>query len=146
MKIAIGNDHAGFQLKQELKSLLEELDYNITNFGTDSEESVDYPDCVYPVVKALDNKEADFGILLCGSAQGVAITANKSENIRAAVCWETEIAMLARKHNDANVLCLPARFLTERKANAITLIFLNTAFDGGRHFRRLQKITSTPCE
>ena len=103
------------------------------NFGTDSDESVDYPDYVHPVVNSLQREEVDCGILICGSAQGVSITANKYKDIRAAVCWETEIASLARKHNDANILCLPARFLSEKVANTITLIFLQTEFEGGRH-------------
>lgn len=141
-KIAIGNDHAGTRMKQEIIQFLEDCGYEVTNYGTDLEDSVDYPDYVFPVINALENNEVDFGILLCGSAQGVAITANKFKNIRAAVCWETEIATLARKHNDANVLCLPARFVTEKKANTISLIFLHTAFEGGRHLRRLQKICS----
>ena len=132
-KIAIGNDHAGTQLKNQLKTFLEEYGYEIINFGTDSDESVDYPDYVHPVVKSLQREEVDCGILICGSAQGVSITANKYKDIRAAVCWETEIASLARKHNDANILCLPARFLSEKVANTITLIFLQTEFEGGRH-------------
>lgn len=140
MKIAIGNDHAGTQMKSQLKTFLEEYGYKITNFGTDSNESVDYPDYVHPVAKALKDEKADFGILICGSAQGVAITANKHQNIRAAVCWESEIASLARKHNNANVLCLPARFLSEKDANTIALIFLQTKFEGGRHQKRLEKI------
>ena len=142
MKIAIGNDHAGTQLKIQLKTFLEEYGYELSNFGTDSNESVDYPDYVHPVASALENDEVDFGILICGSAQVVAITANKHQNIRAAVCWETEIASLARKHNDANVLCLPARFLSEKTANTIALIFLQTEFEGGRHLKRVEKISS----
>lgn len=142
MKIAIGNDHAGTQLKIQLKSFLEEYGYEIINFGTDSIESVDYPDYVHPVVNSIHKKEVNLGILICGSAQGVAITANKYKNIRAAVCWESEIASLARKHNNANVLCLPARFLSENMANTIALIFLQTEFEGGRHQKRLDKIGS----
>lgn len=141
-KIAIGNDHAGTELKKQLKSFLEEYGYELTNYGTDSNDSVDYPDYVHPVTKAVENNEADFGILICGSAQGVAITANKHKNIRAAVCWESEISSLARKHNNANVLCLPARFVSEKEANTITLIFLQTEFEGGRHLKRVQKMTS----
>lgn len=141
MKIAIGNDHAGTRLKNELKTFLEECGYELTNFGTDTDESVDYPDYVHPVVNSLEDNEADFGILICGSAQGVAITANKHQDVRAAVCWESEIASLARKHNNANVLCLPARFLSEKEANTIALIFLQTEFEGGRHLKRLNKIS-----
>lgn len=142
MKIAIGNDHAGTQLKKELKSFLEEYGYELINVGTDADDSVDYPDYVHPVAGMLENNEVDFGILICGSAQGVAITANKHKDIRAAVCWENEIALLARKHNDANVLCLPARFLSAKTANTIALFFLQTEFEGGRHLKRVQKITS----
>ena len=142
MKIAIGNDHAGTQLKKQLKTFLEEFGYELTNFGTDSDESVDYPDYVHPVASTLENNEADFGILICGSAQGVAMTANKHHDIRAAVCWESEVAALARKHNDANILCLPARFVSEQTANTIALIFLQTEFEGGRHQKRIEKISS----
>lgn len=141
-KIAIANDHAGTHLKTELKNFLEYYGYEILNFGTDSDESVDYPDYVLPVTNALLNRVADFGILICGSGQGVAITANKHKDIRAAVCWETEIASLARKHNDSNVLCLPARFLSEKMANNIALEFLQTGFEGGRHQNRVEKINS----
>lgn len=142
MKIAIGNDHAGTHLKTELKKFLEYYGYEILNFGTDSDESVDYPDYVRPVANSLINRETDFGILICGSGQGVAITANKHKEIRAAVCWEAEIASLARKHNDSNVLCLPARFLSEKMANNIALEFLQTEFEGGRHQNRVEKINS----
>lgn len=142
MKVAIANDHAGTKLKQELKEFLENVGYKLINYGTDSNTSVDYPDYVHPVAQAIEKDEADFGILICGSAQGVAITANKHKSIRAAVCWEAEIASLARKHNNANVLCLPARFLTEKNANQIALVFLQTKFEGGRHQKRVEKITS----
>lgn len=141
-KIAIGNDHAGMKLKNELKTFLEYNGYELINFGTDTDDSVDYPDYVHPVANSIENREADLGILICGSAQGVAITANKHEKIRAAVCWEAEIASLARKHNNANVLCLPARFLSENDANKIALVFLQTNFEGGRHQKRVEKITS----
>lgn len=139
-KIAIGNDHAGTQLKVQLKSFLEEYGYEVINFGTDSDDSVDYPDYVHPVVNSIQKKEVNVGILICGSAQGVSMTANKCQDIRAAVCWESEIASLARKHNNANTLCLPARFLSEKTAKTIALIFLQTAFEGGRHQKRLDKI------
>jgi ribose 5-phosphate isomerase B len=138
--IAIGNDHAGTQLKFEVKEFLEELGYKIRNYGTDSGESVDYPDYVHPVTQSLEEGKAAFGILICGSAQGVSMAANKYKGIRAAVCWDSEIAVLSRKHNDANVLCLPARFLTEKNANKIALVFLQTAFEGGRHLKRIEKI------
>lgn len=115
--------------------------YEVINFGIDSEESVDYPDYVLPVVNALANEEVEIGILICGSAQGVSMTANKNKKIRAAICWETEIASLLRKHNNANVLCLPARFVFEEMAMDIIQIFLETKFEGGRHLGRIEKIT-----
>jgi ribose 5-phosphate isomerase B len=141
MKIAIGNDHAGTELKKEIKTFLEDIGYEIIDFGTDSTESVDYPDFVHPVVNCMQNNEVNSAILICGSAQGVGITANKYPNIRAAVCWETEIASLARKHNDANILCLPARFISEKTANEIVLVFLQTEFENGRHKKRIEKMT-----
>ena len=129
-------------MKIQLESFLKEYGYEIINFGTDSIESVDYPDYVHPVVNFIRKREVNLGILICGSAQGVGITANKSKDIRAAVCWESEIASLSRKHNNANVLCLPARFLSENMANTIALIFLQTEFEGGRHQKRIDKISS----
>jgi ribose 5-phosphate isomerase B len=140
-KIAIGNDHAGTKLKFKVKKFLEDLGYVVNNNGTNSDAPVDYPDYVHPVARSLENEDAEFGILICGSAQGVSITANKYKNIRAAVCWKAEIASLVRKHNDANVLCLPARFLSEKNANTIALIFLQTEFEGGRHKKRIEKMT-----
>ena len=138
--IAIGNDHAGTKLKFVVKEFLEELGFKIVNYGTDSDESVDYPDYVHPVAQCLKKKDAEYGILICGSAQGVSMAANKFKDIRAAVCWDSEIASLARKHNDANVLCLPARFLTDQVANQMALVFLQSKFDGGRHLERIEKI------
>jgi len=138
--IAIGNDHAGTKLKFKVNEFLEEFGYKVRNYGTDSDESVDYPDSVHPVTQSLVEGNTAFGILICGSAQGVSIAANKYKGIRAAVCWNSEIASLARKHNDANVLCLPARFLTEQNANKIALVFLQTGFEGGRHLKRMKKI------
>jgi ribose 5-phosphate isomerase B len=141
MKIAIGNDHAGTELKKEIKIFLEDIGYEIINFGTDSNDSVDYPDYVHPVANCVQNNEVKSAILICGSAQGVSMTANKYQKIRAAVCWEPEIATLARKHNDANILCLPARYVSEKTANTIVLIFLQTKFEGGRHKKRIEKMT-----
>jgi ribose 5-phosphate isomerase B len=141
-KIAIANDHAGTQLKKQLKTYLEEQGYELVNFGTDTEDSVDYPDYVHPLARAIVNNEVEMGILICGSAQGVGITANKYKEIRAAVCWRTEIAVLARQHNNANVLCLPARFISEQDAIKMTQAFLNSEFEGGRHQNRIDKITS----
>ena len=139
-RIVIGNDHAGTTLKFLLIQFLEEYGYALTNMGTDSDQSVDYPDYVHPVAQCIQNNEAEFGILICGSAQGVSIAANKYKNIRAAVCWKSEVAELARRHNDANILCLPARYISELEANTTALVFLQTGFDGGRHLKRVQKI------
>jgi ribose 5-phosphate isomerase B len=141
MKIAIGNDHAGTLLKIAVRKWLEEQGHVVEDFDTNDEIPVDYPDCVHPVVEIVIKSEARFGILICGSAQGVSMTANKYKKIRAAVCWEPEIATLARKHNDANILCLPARCVSEKTACNITFNFLQTAFEGGRHKRRIEKIT-----
>ncbi|RYG18436.1 MAG: ribose 5-phosphate isomerase B [Chitinophagaceae bacterium] len=139
IKIAIGSDHAGFEYKEVLKDFLS--DYEITDFGTHSLNSVDYPDFAHPVASAVENGDFAYGILLCGSANGVAITANKHQGIRAGLCWENEVASLVRKHNDANVLCIPARFVSEELAKEITTTFLNTEFEGGRHQNRVEKIS-----
>lgn len=139
MKIAIGADHAGFEYKELLKSFLS--DYEVKDFGTHSTQSVDYPDFAHPVASAVESQEYTFGILVCGSANGVAITANKHQHIRAAICWLNEIAELARVHNNANVLCIPARFVSEDLAKEMTTTFLNTAFEGGRHENRVNKIS-----
>ncbi|WGQ12506.1 ribose 5-phosphate isomerase B [Pedobacter gandavensis] len=139
MKIAIGADHAGFEYKELLKSFLS--DYEVKDFGTHSTQSVDYPDFAHPVALAVESQEYTFGILVCGSANGVAITANKHQHIRAAICWLNEIASLARVHNNANVLCIPARFVSEELAKEMTTTFLNTAFEGGRHENRVNKIS-----
>ncbi|CAN5381399.1 ribose 5-phosphate isomerase B [soil metagenome] len=139
--IAIGSDHAGFELKEHLKSWLEQKGYSLKDFGAHSPESSDYADFAHPVALAVEKKEFDLGVLVCGSANGVAITANKHQGIRAAICWLEELATLARQHNDANVLCIPARFLTVDVAEKITDRFLNTGFEGGRHARRVGKIS-----
>ncbi len=139
VKIAIGGDHAGFEYKEILKDFLK--DYEVKDFGPSSSASVDYPDFAHPLAAAVDSGEFEYGILLCGSANGVAITANKHSGIRAGLCWETEVASLVRKHNDANVLCIPARFVSEALAKEITTTFLNTAFEGGRHQTRVDKIS-----
>ena len=138
-KIAIGADHAGFEYKEMIKAFLSA--YEVTDFGTNSPDSVDYPDFAHPVAEAVESQAATFGILVCGSANGVAITANKHQGIRAAICWQTELAELARKHNNANILCIPARFISEELAREITTLFLNTAFEGGRHGTRVGKIS-----
>jgi ribose 5-phosphate isomerase B len=139
IKIAIGADHAGFEYKEILKDFLQ--DYEVKDFGTYSENSVDYPDFAHPVATAVENGEFTYGILLCGSANGVAITANKHQHIRAGLCWENEVASLVRKHNNANVLCIPARFVSEELAKEITTTFLTTEFEGGRHQNRVEKIS-----
>lgn len=123
MKIAIGADHAGFELKEALKSIF--VDHEIKDFGTNSAESVDYPDFAHPVAFAVENGEFDFGILICGSGNGIAITANKHQDIYSAICWNTELASLARKHNNTNILCLPARFISILISFLNRLLFLN---------------------
>jgi len=142
LNIAIGGDHAGFTYKGMLKGVLEELGYRVEDFGPSSDASVDYPDHVHPLANAVERKEADFGILICGSGNGVAITANKHSGIRAALCWLPELAKLAREHNDANVLCIPARFVSEDAAREMVRTFLSTNFEGGRHQTRVDKITA----
>jgi ribose 5-phosphate isomerase B len=138
LKIAIGADHAGFEYKEVLKAHLTACE--IKDFGTYSGDSVDYPDFAHPVAAAVENGTFDFGILVCGSGNGVAITANKHQHIRAALCWENELAALARKHNNANILCIPARFISTYLAKEMADTFLTTAFEGGRHENRVDKI------
>jgi len=139
IKIAIGADHAGFEYKELLKSHLS--GYELKDFGTHALDSVDYPDFAHPVASAVEDEEFTFGILICGSANGVAITANKHQGIRAAICWLDELASLARQHNDANVLCIPARFVSGDLAKQMADTFINTAFEGGRHAGRVEKIS-----
>lgn len=138
--IAIGADHAGFEYKSQIISFLEEKGLSVKDFGTYSSGSADYPDFAHPVASAVEGGEASFGILVCGSANGVAITANKHQNIRAAICWLPEIAQLARQHNNANIICLPARFVSVAEATTMVDTFLSTAFEGGRHAVRVGKI------
>ena len=139
LKIAIGSDHAGFEYKEQLRSFLKE--YELKDFGTHSLDSVDYPDFAHPVAENVENNHFDLGILICGSAQGVAITANKHQGVRAAVCWQKEIAVLSRQHNNANIICLPARFVSIEAAKEMVTIFINTPFEGGRHANRVNKIS-----
>jgi ribose 5-phosphate isomerase B len=139
-KIAIGGDHAGFQYKEKLVKHLQEKGFEIEDFGPGSDASVDYPDHVHPLAKAVAGQEADFGILICGSGNGVSMTANKHQDIRAALCWNEELASLSRQHNNANVLCLPARFVDYALAEKMADIFLETDFEGGRHATRVGKI------
>lgn len=139
-KIAIGADHAGFEFKELLKTWLEKNGYALKDFGTHSLESADYPDFAHPVADAVEKNQFDLGVLLCGSANGVAITANKHQGIRAALCWTEEVAGLARQHNNANIVCIPARFVSYETAEKILDRFLSTSFEGGRHQRRVDKI------
>lgn len=141
LKIAIGCDHAGFEYKEVLKKTLEAKGHVVKDFGTYSTDSVDYPDFVHPVADAVEQKESDFGMLLCGSANGVAMTANKHQGIRAGLCWNAEVASLTRQHNNANILCIPARFLSLDEAKEIASVFLSTEFEGGRHQGRIDKIS-----
>lgn len=140
MKIAIGNDHAGTEYKNTIVAFLEAEGHQVTNFGTNTNDSVDYPDFVHPLASAVSNREADFGILICGSGNGVSMTANKHQKVRAALCWTKEIAALARQHNDANIISIPARFTSEPQAVGMVETFLNTSFEGGRHQGRVDKI------
>ncbi|MEP6646817.1 MAG: ribose 5-phosphate isomerase B [Saprospiraceae bacterium] len=140
-KIAVGADHAGYRLKTDIVQWLEKNGYDVLDFGTNSEASTDYPDHVHPVANAVESGEAFEGIIICGSGNGVAITANKHQGIRAALCWTNEIAALARQHNDANILAIPARFVSEELALSMVHTFLETAFEGGRHQRRVDKIS-----
>lgn len=140
LPIAIGCDHAGYEYKTELVKWLQEKGYTVKNFGTDSPASVDYPDFAHPTASSVEKGETAFGILLCGSANGVAITANKHQHIRAGLCWENEVASLVRKHNDANIICIPARFVSLDLAKEMLETFINTEFEGGRHVNRVEKI------
>ncbi|MBE0423816.1 MAG: ribose 5-phosphate isomerase B [Lutibacter sp.] len=142
MTIAIGNDHAGTQYKFEIIKLLKKKGHKVLNFGTDTDESMDYPDSIHPVANAVESGEADFGITICGSGNGAQMAANKHQGIRAALCWNNELVALARAHNNANVLSIPARFITAEQALDFVDIFLSTDFEGGRHQTRIDKI---PC-
>lgn len=141
MQIAIGSDHAGFDLKSEVIKHLESKGLELKDFGPFSDDRVDYPDYAHLVSKSIENKEHDLGILICGSGNGINMSANKHAGIRSALCWEPEIAALARQHNDANVLALPARFISVDIALQIVNEFLNNSFEGGRHAGRVQKIS-----
>ncbi len=139
--IAIASDHAGYQMKEAIKKHFENKGYDFKDFGTNSEESVDYPDFAHQLAGSIDRMEYDRGITLCGSGNGISMAANKHPRVRAALCWNKEIAELARQHNDANVCSLPARYLTNEEAMEIIEAFLNTGFEGGRHHRRVEKIS-----
>ena len=144
--IAIGADHAGYPYKAAIKTLLEEQGYTIVDYGTDSPGSVDYPDFVHPVAEAVAEQTAQYGVVLCGSGNGVAMTANKHQAVRAAVCWIEEIALLARQHNNANVIAIPVRYTSEPQAVKMVRSFVETAFEGGRHARRVGKIACATSE
>lgn len=140
MIIPIGCDHAGFQLKQELISYLESKGYEVKDFGCYSEESIDYADYAHPVAELVEQNKGMLGILICGSGNGINMTANKHQGIRSALCWQPEIAKLAREHNDANIIALPARFITSESAKEMIDLFFSTDFEGGRHQKRIEKI------
>jgi ribose 5-phosphate isomerase B len=140
MKIAIASDHAGYEMKEHLIEVLKRKGHELKDFGSFSAESSDYPDFAHPLANAVENKEFEVGISLCGSGNGINITSNKHTGIRSAICWDVELALLARKHNNANICALPARFIDKAKAEKIVDVFLTTDFDGGRHQRRIDKI------
>ena len=140
MKIAIGNDHAGTEYKKVIMQYLLSENYQVTNVGTDTPESVDYPDFAHPIGEMIDKGEVDWGIVICGSGNGVAMTVNKHAKVRCALCWNKEIAALAREHNNANILAIPARFTAVEQALEMVKTFLATPFEGGRHARRVEKI------
>lgn len=140
MKISIGNDHAGTDYKFAILKHLESKGIDVKNYGTDANDSVDFPDYVHPVAQDVDTNAVDFGILICGSANGVAMTANKYQNVRAGICWMNEITELTRLHNNANVMCIPARYTAIPQAIKMVDTFLETAFEGGRHETRVNKI------
>jgi len=140
--IAIANDHAGTEYKFEIIKQLKKQGYKVINFGTDTNDSMDYPDTIHLAAKAVNDNEADFGIVLCGSGNGAQMTANKHQNVRAGLCWNNELVKLTRLHNNANVLAIPARFVSLQQALGFVKIFLDTKFEGGRHQNRVKKI---PC-
>ncbi|MDG2492149.1 MAG: ribose 5-phosphate isomerase B [Flavobacteriaceae bacterium] len=142
MKFSIGNDHAGVDYKEAIVSYLTEQGHEVTNHGTNTEDSVDYPDFIHPVAQDVSSKKSDLGIIICGSGNGASMTANKYQDIRSALCWTKEIVALAREHNNANILSLPARFISIPQALAMVETYINTEFEGGRHQNRIDKI---PC-
>lgn len=138
--IGIACDHAGYQMKEELKVFLSEQGYQVKDFGTNSEESMDYPDVAHPLANSVESGECEFGIALCGSGNGISMTLNKHQQIRAALCWNCELAALAKQHNNANILSLPARFISLEEAKNIVRSYIDATFEGGRHQRRVEKI------
>lgn len=144
-KVAFASDHAGFELKNKLMAYMTEKGYDCVDFGTHSSESCDYPDYAHPCAEAVEKGECDFGIAMCGSGNGISMTLNKHQGIRAALCWLPELASLAKQHNNANVLVLPARFISEEEAKKILDAYLEAEFEGGRHQRRIDKIPVKCC-
>jgi ribose 5-phosphate isomerase B len=141
MRISIGNDHAGVEYKNYIKEYLLTKDIEVNNYGTDSLDSVDYPDFAHPVSNDVNEKKSELGILICGSGNGVCMTANKYKNVRAALCWNKELALLSKSHNNANIICIPARFIEKKEALEIIKTFISQEFEGGRHERRVNKIS-----
>lgn len=141
MTIAIGNDHAGTEYKFEIIKHLENQGYTVLNFGTDTNDSMDYPDVIHPTADAVESGKAALGIILCGSGNGAQMTANKHQGIRAALCWNKELVELTRQHNNANILTIPARFVSLQQALSFVDVFLSTKFEGGRHENRVNKIS-----
>ncbi|MCL4112841.1 UNVERIFIED_CONTAM: hypothetical protein GTU68_005526 [Idotea baltica] len=141
MKVAIGNDHAGTEYKLAIIGLLKSMNIEVINHGTDGTDSVDYPDFIHPVANDVESDKVNFGIIICGSGNGASMTANKHQKVRSALCWTKEIVQLAREHNDANILSLPARFISLPQALEMVQTFFNTKFEGGRHERRVEKIS-----
>jgi ribose 5-phosphate isomerase B len=144
-KMAIGCDHAGYAYKTAIIALLENNGIEVVDYGTNSTDSVDYPDFIHPVAALVESDKADLGVVLCGSGNGVAMTANKHQGIRAALCWQPVLAALARQHNNANILAIPVRFISEETALEMVQTFINTDFEGGRHQNRVDKISLTCC-
>jgi ribose 5-phosphate isomerase B len=140
MKLAIGNDHAGSDLKKKIVNLLKDQNIEVINYGTDQNESVDYPDFAHPVGRSIQENKVDLAIVICGSGNGVNMVVNKYSKVRSALCWNTELAGLARSHNNANILAIPARFVSEEVAIEMVNTFLTTPFEGGRHQNRVEKI------
>ena len=142
MKISIGNDHAGTEYKFLIKDFLTKKNIEVVNYGTDNNNSVDYPDFIHPVALDVKNKKSERGIIICGSGNGASMSANKHKNVRSALCWNNQICKLAREHNDANILSIPARYLSKKETIEIVETFLNTPFEGGRHKKRVEKINN----
>ncbi len=140
--VGMACDHAGFELKEYIKGILEGKGYSVKDFGTHSSESMDYPDTAHPLAQAVEAGDVDFGVAMCGSGNGITMTLNKHQGVRAALCWDPEIASLAKRHNNANILSMPARFISKDEAVAILEAYLSAEFEGGRHQRRIDKI---PC-